>query len=251
MKTRKHLLSVLVILTILIASPVWADVINVSVAGSMTDAFKKLAETFKAAHPDITIQYNFGSSGSLAKQITQGAPADIFVSANTEWMDYLVKNKTIDVTSVRVFAHNTLVFTGNKGKNVHDLPGIVSLERIALGSPASVPAGQYAEQAMRAAGIYDTLLSKNKLVMAKDVRQALLYADRGEADGAFVYKTDALLAEHAEILFTVPQDLYTQVSYPMALTLAGKDRPEAKMVYDFINSKEALAVLESFGFTAP
>lgn len=251
MKTRKHLLPMMIALIVMIASPVRADVINVSVAASMTEAFKKLAETFKADHPDITIQYNFGSSGSLAKQISQGAPADIYVSANTKWMDYLVENKTIDVPSVRVFAHNSLVFTGIKNKGVKGLSDLPGLDRIALGSPASAPVGQYAEQAMRAAKIYETLLSQKKLIMAKDVRQALLYADRGEADGAFVYKTDALLAKHAVILFTVPQNVYTQVSYPMALTQTGKDKARAKTVYEFINSKEALAILESFGFTAP
>lgn len=251
MKEHKYIFPIIICLIVLTCSQSRAGVINVSVAASLTDAFKKLAETFNPGHPDITIRYNFGSSGSLAKQIAQGAPADIYVSANSKWMDYLVEKNMIDTPSVRVFAHNSLVFVGRKGKPLPGIADIVTLDRIGLGSPASVPAGQYAEQAMRGAGIYDTLLSQKKLIMAKDVRQALLYADRGEADGAFVYKTDALLAQHAVILFTVPQTLYTQVSYPLGYTQAGKGKKQAKVVYDFINSKEAMSILESFGFTAP
>ncbi|MDY6910357.1 MAG: molybdate ABC transporter substrate-binding protein [Thermodesulfobacteriota bacterium] len=231
--------------------PAWADVVTISVAGSMTDAFKKLAATFEEAHPDITVRLNFASSGALAKQIIQGAPADIFVSANTRWMDYLVDQNKVERADVRIFAYNTLVFAGDKNTPAKSLAHLEKLDRIGLGSPASVPAGQYAEEAMRAAGIYDKLLAAQKFIMAKDVRQALLYADRGEADGAFVYKTDALLAERAVILFTVPQELYTRVSYPVALTKAGKEKAEAQIVYDFINGKEALTILESLGFTGP
>jgi len=94
---------------------------------------------------------------------------------------------------------------------------LVSLDRIALGSPQNVPAGQYAKQAMDHVGVYAVLAAKKKLILAKDVRQALIYAERGEEDGAFVYQTDALLARNAEILFTVPKELYDRVAYPVVL----------------------------------
>ncbi len=231
--------------------PVRAETINVSVAASLTDAFRSLAQAFKHAHPDIVLQYNFASSGALARQIVQGAPADIYVSANTRWMEYLINLQKIDTSSVRVFVHNRLVFAGVQNSLVQSINDVAKLNRIALGSPGSVPAGQYAMQALQAAGLYDGLLSKHKLIMAKDVRQALLYADRGEADGAFVYKTDALLAKKAVVLFSVPSTLYDRIAYPLALTSTGKTKKEAKMVYGFLNGKEALAVLESFGFQAP
>ena len=114
-----------------------------------------------------------------------------------------------------MFAYNKLVFAGKKGISITSLADLKTLQRIAIGTPASVPAGQYAEQAMRAAGVYEDLVKDKKLVMAQDVRQALLYADRGEVDGAFVYKTDALLAKEAEILLVVPDKLYDRISYPM------------------------------------
>jgi molybdate transport system substrate-binding protein len=231
--------------------PALAEVVTISAAATMTDAFKKLAETFKPVHPDITIQLNFGASGALAKQITQGAPVDIFMSGNTEWMDYLAKEQKIDDSSVRVLARNSLVFVGGQDKAVNSLADLERLDRIALGSPKSVTSGQYAEQAMRAAGVYDTLLSRNKFIMAQDVRQALLYADRGEADGAFVYRTDALLTEKAVILFVVPPELHTRIDYPLALTRSGKDKAAARIVYQYLNSQEALKILESFGFLGP
>lgn len=245
--------SIVLVLSMIIlgSSLAQAGEVTLSVAASMTDAFKSLAEHYQSTHPDIILRYNFGSSGSLAKQISQGAPADIFVSANTRWMDYLAQEKHIDVSSIRIFAHNNLVFVGKKGMHVTSLADLSGLERIAIGSPQSVPAGQYAEQAMRAVGIYDTLLAEHKLVMAKDVRQALLYADKNETDGAFVYRTDARLAQNAVILFTVPQNLYTRIAYPLALTRLGKDKTEARSVYQYLNSAEALEILESYGFEAP
>ncbi|MCI5139310.1 MAG: molybdate ABC transporter substrate-binding protein, partial [Candidatus Electrothrix sp. AR1] len=125
---------------------------------------------------------------------------------------------------------------------------LVGLERIALGSPRSVPAGQYAKQALEHAGVYALLAQQRKLVMAKDVRQALLYADRGEVNGAFVYQTDALLARNAKILFTVPNNLYDRVAYPLGLTLAGAKNTSAKVLYEYMSNPEAKAILKKYGF---
>lgn len=251
MKVKKKVAVLCLFILILGITSAWAEVVTISAAASLTDAFKKLVEAFKPGHPDITVQLNFGSAGSLAKQISQGAPADIFVSANTDWMDYLVKEQKIDDSSVQIVARNSLVFMGSKDKAVRSLADLEKLERIALGSPGSVPAGQYAEQAMRAAGVYEALSSRNKFVMAQDVRQALLYADRGEADGAFVYRTDALLAEKAVVLFTVPPELHARIDYPLALTRLGKEKAAAGIVYQYLLSAEALKTLESFGFLGP
>ena len=96
--------------------------------------------------------------------------------------------------------------------------------------------------------MYAHLKKAKKLILAKDVRQALLYADQGEVDGAFVYKTDALLAHHAKIAFTIPEELYSRVSYPVALTINGADNAMAKAFYNFMSSAEATAVLTKFGF---
>lgn len=219
-----------------------------SIAASMTDVFKEIIKDFSAAYPDAQPRPNFGSSGSLAKQIDQGAPADIYVSANPKWMKYLVEKGLIAPGTDRIFGFNKLVFIGEKEPDNPSLEGLVSLKRIGLGSPGSVPAGQYAKQAMERAGVYSMLARKKKLVMAKDVRQALLHADRGEVDGAFVYKTDALLATHAKILFIVPDDLHDRISYHLALTVSGAKKDEAKAFYNFMASSEATTILSRYGF---
>lgn len=226
--------------------------LRISVAASMTDAFKDLIKNFSRQYPDIIIYPNFGPSGGLAKQIDLGAPADLYVSANPKWMDFLLAQNKIVPQSKVVFAYNSLVFIGSKTKiNVSSLADLPKLQRIGIGSPASVPAGQYAKQAMVNIGVYDQLLKAGKLVLAKDVRQALIYADRGETDGSFVYATDAPLATRAEILFTLPQKLYDRVIYPMALTPAGMAKHEARAFYDFAISTAAADILKKYAFSTP
>lgn len=230
--------------------PAVAGEVRLSVAASMTDAFKELAKTFHDAHPHITVIANYGSSGALAKQIVRGAPADLYVSANQKWMDYLLEQKKIAPQSVHVFANNVLVFVGQKGTGLRRLEDIASLALIAIGSPKSVPAGQYAAQALTTAGIYGQLAEDHKLVMAKDVRQALLYAERGEVDGAFVYQSDALLARNTAILLTVPAGYHDRIAYPLALTPDGVENLEAQAFCHYLKSPEAFAILATFGFTA-
>ena len=222
--------------------------INLSAAASTKEAMTEIIKGFKKVQPDVKILTNFGASGALAKQTVQGAPTDIFLSANDKWLDYVVKEGKAEVKNKGVFAYNKLVFSGKKGTAIQSLADLKTLQRIAIGTPASVPAGQYAEQAMRAAGVYEDLQKAKKLVMAQDVRQALLYADRGEVDGAFVYQTDAMLAKEAVVLLVVPDDLYDRVSYPMVLTTAGEAKAEAKAFYGYLASPEASEILKKFGF---
>jgi molybdate transport system substrate-binding protein len=225
-----------------------AGEINLSAAASTREAMMEIIKGFGKVQPDATVLTNFGASGALAKQTVQGAPTDIFVSANNKWLDYVVKEGKAEGKDRGVFAYNRLVFVGKKGSAVKSMADLKGLQRIALGTPASVPAGQYAEQALRAAGVYEDLDTTHKLVMAQDVRQALLYADRGEVDGAFVYRTDALLAKEAAILFEVPDDLYDRVAYPMVLSTAGAAKAEARAFYRYLAGPEALEILKKFGF---
>lgn len=225
-----------------------AETVYLSVAASMTDAFKEIISTFVKEHPDAKVLPNFASSGSLAKQINQGAPAHIYVSANPKWMNFLMDEEMIAKGTDLIFAYNKLVFVAPEKTTIEKLADVNNLSRIAIGSPESVPAGQYAKQAMEATGIYANLVTEKKLVMAKDVRQALLYADRGEVDGAFVYKTDALLARNAKILFTVPDTLYTRVTYPLALTKTGVKNKTAQAFYDFMATPGTVSLLKKYGF---
>ncbi len=228
-----------------------AGQVRVSVAKSMSNLYTSLIKNFQEQHPDVKIVPNFASSGALAKQIEQGAPADIYVSANPKWMTHLIEKGKIKTDTKKIFAHNALVFVGKSSTDAHSMDDLQKMRRVALGSPSSVPAGQYAKQAMDKAGIYEEMLKKGQLVMAKDVRQALIYADRGETDGAFVYKTDAMLATSAKILFEVPVDLYSQVTYPVAMTKESDGNVDAKRFYDYIVSEAAHPEMIRLGFTLP
>ncbi len=221
--------------------------INLSVAASLREVVTELSDTFAKKNPSVKFLNNFGASGALAKQIENGAPVDLFFSANLEWMDYLKERKFVDEKNIVTFAYNVLVFAGKPNLKVQSLQDITRLEKIAIGSPKSVPAGEYAMQAFKKAGIDKQL--ESKLVMARDVRECLLYADRGEVDGAFVYKTDAEeMAKNVKVLFVVPQELYPRVTYPMGLTVAGTKKAEAAAFFKFLQSTEAKAVLTKHGF---
>ncbi|MDR9502065.1 MAG: molybdate ABC transporter substrate-binding protein [Desulfurivibrionaceae bacterium] len=241
------LLSVL-LLFLLLAPSATAGEVRLSVAASMTEVSKELISAFGKENPGTAVLPNFASSGALAKQIAQGAPADLYISANQRWMAYLIEKKGIVPQTVQVFAYNSLVFVGRGAKPLNSLKDIVSLSLLAIGSPKSVPAGQYAAQALRAVGVYEQLARDHKLVMAKDVRQALIYAERGEVDGAFVYRTDAMLARQAAVLLTVPAELHDRIAYPLGLTQSGARNRAAQAFFTFLQGPVAAEILAAYGF---
>ena len=222
-----------------------AGEINLSVAASLKEVINELSDSFTRAHPEVKFVKNYGASGALAKQIENGAPSDLFISANLEWLEYLKGKKLIDTATIATFSYNTLVFAGAPGK-ASSLQDLTKLEKIALGSPKSVPAGEYALEALKKSGL-DKQLAK-KLVMAKDVRECLMYAERGEVDGAFVYRTDALQAKQVKILFTVPQELYPRVIYPLGLTTVGGKNRDAVAFSAYLRGDAAKATLAKYGF---
>jgi len=249
-RTIRRFFVVLAILgLVLLTVPAFAEDIRVSAAASLREVVTELTANYTKTHPEVKFLNNLGASGALAKQIENGAPADIYFSANLEWMDYLKAKKLLDEKSIGVLAYNSLVFVGMpdaKAKRIEDVP---MLEKIAIGSPKSVPAGDYAMKALKKAGIDKKLA--NKLVMAKDVRECLMYAEKGEVSGAFVYKTDALqMAKKAKILFVVPQELYPRVTYPVGLTISGSKKADAVAFHKYLQSTEAKGVLTKYGFIA-
>lgn len=229
------------------AVSIFAADVNLSVASSLREVVTALSDYFAQKNPAVSFRKNSGGSGALAKQIESGAPCDIFFSANIEWVDYLKEKKLANAGTIATFAFNELVFVGKPGLKAGSLEDAVNLKKIAIGSPRSVPAGHYAMEAFKKAGV-DTKLT-GKLVMTKDVRECLMYAERGEVDGAFVYKTDAgIMARNVKVLFVVPQALYPRVTYLVALTVAGARNKEAAAFYKFIQSSKAKKVLSKFGF---
>ncbi len=251
MSTLKILIWLIVINLLGTVNPILAaDTIRLSAPASMADALKALIIQYGATGKQVQVIPNFGPSGALAKQINEGAPADLFISANQKWMRFLIDEKRIEPTTEKILAGNSLVFAGRKNQTITTMADIVKLKQIAIGSPTSVPAGEYALQALTGAGVYARLEAGKQLVMAKDVRQALTYADRGEVDGAFVYKTDGLLAGQAVILFEVPQTLYAPVIYLVALTVEGARKAESRAFYEFLTGPESMQVFVKYGFRA-
>ena len=234
------------IVLIAFSLPSMAGEITVSAGVGLKDVINDIADTFIRKNHSVKMVRNYAASGVLAKQLDSGAPTDIVFVANVAWMDYMKEKKHIDSGTITPFAYNTLVFVGKGAESVSNLNEVTKLERIAAGSPKSVPAGEYAMEAFRNAGI-DKQLEK-KLVMARDVRECLLYAERGEVDGAFVYKTDALLSKDARIWFTVPQKLYSRVVYMSARTAAGTKNQDAVNFFSFLRSSEARALILKYGF---
>jgi molybdate transport system substrate-binding protein len=235
-----------VLLFVFLSFSVDAAEISIGAGAGLKDVLTELSTIFEKERPSIHITKNFAASGMLAKQIDNGAVLDIVFVANREWMDYLVEKKHVDAGSVSPFAYNTLVFVGPSGKQISGMNELVKLDKIAIGSPKSVPAGEYAMVALKKAAL-DKQLEK-KLVMARDVRECLMYAERGEVDGAFVYKTDAMLSKVVKIQFSVPQALYSRVVYLTALTISGIRNQEAGDFFGFLRSVGAKDVLMKYGF---
>jgi len=232
-----------------LAAVAGAGEITLAAGASLKDSLNAMADQYCREHPGTTIARNYGGSGALAKQIENGLPADLFISANAEWMDYLAARRIVEASGTTVLAKNELVFVTSAADAVKRLEDLAVLSRIAIGSPKSVPAGEYALQVLQEAGLAEAL--KSKLIYAKDVREALLYAERNEVDGAFVYRTDALLCRHAKIGFTVPRALYPEVVYPAGLTTAGRENAEARAFFAYLQSPAGRGIFAQYGFALP
>lgn len=227
--------------------------LTVSAAASLTDALNELRPVFETANPDIGLAFNFGASGALQRQIEQGAPADVFLSASTRSMQTLADGGLVDAGRLVDLLVNELVVVvppgGNSGiASVTDLTN-TDMKRIAIGIPDTVPAGGYAKEALTRAGIWEEL--QPRLVQAKDVRQVLQYVETGNADAGFVYRTDALASDRVEIAFVVDPASYSPAVYPMGIVSSTRHEREAVTLFDFLQSKEAAAVFAKFGFAAP
>lgn len=222
----------------------------VSAAASLESGLELVKPLYEAEHPDIKLIYNFGSSGTLQQQIEQGAPVDLFLSAGQKQMDVLISKDLI--RSSRTIMTNELVLIV-PSDNKNDWTSFESLStdnvaRIAIGQPETVPAGLYAQQALKALGLWDKLQSK--LVFAKDVRQVLTYVESGNAEAGFVYKTDSLLSTNSIKSINIPADLHQPILYPAGILEDSKHPVEALAFYEFLTSKKAKSIFAGLGFSA-
>ncbi len=235
-----------------LASAFAAEELTVSAAASLSNAFGDIAKTFEAKHPGDKVILNVAASDVLLKQIEQGAPADVFASADEITMDRAASAQRIDVSTRTDFAGNTLVLivTNSTTQPPQNLSALQaeSFKHIAIGNPASVPAGRYAQAALIEQNLWQPLQAK--LVLAQNVRQALDYVARGEADAGFVYATDAATqSEKVHVVLTVPTT--TPIRYPVAMVNASSHAALAREFIATLKSAEAQTTLERYGFSLP
>ena len=228
--------------------------VTVFAAASLGDVLQGLAKGWAAP----ALRLSFAASSTLARQIEQGAPADIFISADEAWMDYLARRGRIDAASRRVLATNRLVVVragppraGEPPEDVAALRGALLAgepdARIATGDPAHVPVGLYAEAALRRLGLWSAV--DPRLVRADNVRSALAFVERGEAAAGIVYATDARVARGLRIAARFPAASHAPIRYPAALVAGAA--PAARAVLARLFTPEAQTALREAGFGAP
>ncbi|MEC0183656.1 molybdate ABC transporter substrate-binding protein [Paenibacillus peoriae] len=222
--------------------------LTISAAASLTDALNEIKTGYEQEHPNVKLNFNFGASGALQRQIEQGAPADVFISASTSSMKALEGKALVKKSSTLLANDLVLVVPAKDGvaiKKLDDLKG-QDIKKVAIGIPDSVPAGKYAQEVLTNQKLWSEL--EPKLVQAKDVRQVLQYVATGNADAGFVYKTDALSTKDTSIALTVDSKLHSPITYPLGLVAATSHEEDASQFYDYLQTEPALQVMEKYGF---
>ncbi len=209
----------------------------------------EIETAYARQHPEITLENNYGSSGTLTQQIEQGAPVDLFLSAATNPMDDIERKGLLEPGTRGDLLRNSLVLIAPKDSHISDFSALANptVRVIAIGDPASVPAGQYGQQSLEALHPFDQI--KPKLVLGKDVRQVLSYVQTGNADVGIVYATDALIAPQVRVLATVPENTHQPIVYPIAVLKESRHKIEAVAFEEFLKSSTARGIFEKHGFT--
>ena len=222
----------------------------VAAAASLEYAFEEqLIPMFEKAHPEVTVKGTYDSSGKLQTQIEEGLEADLFMSAAMQQMEALTEEKLVDASSVRKLLENQIVLItpSEEGLDLADFTDITKADTIAIGDPASVPAGQYAREALTSLGLWEEVLSKASL--GTNVTEVLNWVAEGSAQAGVVYATDAATTEQVKVIAAAPKgSLSEPVIYPAGLVQASANKEEAGAFLEFLQSEEALKVFEKYGF---
>lgn len=221
-------------------------------AASLKDALDAVDAEWQKKSDEAAIASYAGSS-ALAKQIEQGAPADIFISADTDWMDYLADRKLIKPETRVDLLGNRLVLIAPKNSTLSvdikpgfPLASLLGDGRLAMADVSSVPAGRYGKASLQSLGVWDSV--SNKIAQAENVRAALLLVSRGEAPLGIVYETDAEIDPGVKILGVFPESSHAPIVYPAAV-LANAKSPDAAALMDYLRSAPAAAIFEHYGFS--
>jgi len=239
------------------AAPQQSSSITVSAAISLKDALDELGPIFLAQQQrknggsGTAVTYNYGGSGTLARQIEQGAPVDVFFSAAEKQMDDLAAQGLIIADTRRDLVGNALVLIAPaQATSLHSFQDLsnAAVKTIALGETATVPAGMYARQTLEHLGLFAAV--EKKIVYAKDVRAVLTYVETGNADAGLVYQTDANTSKKVRVIAVAPADSHDPILYPAAVLRDAKDKAAARAFVVFLQGPDARAVFQEYGFTS-
>jgi molybdate transport system substrate-binding protein len=239
------------------AAPQQSSSITVSAAISLKDALDELGPIFqvqqhrKHGGSGTAVTYNYGGSGTLARQIEQGAPVDVFFSAAEKQMDELAAQSLIVADTRHDLVGNALVLIAPTQSTVlHNFQDLsnAAVKTIALGEASTVPAGMYARQTLEHLGLFAGL--EKKVVYAKDVRAVLTYVETGNADAGLVYQTDANTSKKVRVIAVAPADSHDPILYPAAVLRDAKDKAAARAFVEFLQGPDARAVFQKYGFTS-
>jgi len=226
--------------------------LTVSAAVSLKESLEEIAGIYQRRQrqqPQVSIIYNFAGSGTLQRQIEQGAPVDVFASASPPEMDALQAKGLVMVETRRNIAANEVVLiVPQDSRAVASFGDLTAsrVRRIALGEPASVPAGKYAQQTLSSLNLWDQI--QPKLVFAQDVRQVLEFVATGNADAGMVYRTDAQITDRVKVVAAAPDPSHSPIVYPAAVLRASHHPDQAKQFVEFLAGPEAQAALARHGF---
>ncbi len=227
-----------------------AVTLNVFAAASLTDVMEEINGLYTGEHSSVTITPNYGSSGKLQTQIEQGAPCDVFISAGARQMDALQSENMLLTDSRRDLLQNkvVLIVPSDSTLGLADFNGLTgaSVTRIAIGDPASVPAGSYGKKALEKLGIYSQVQSK--LVLCTDVRDVLTHVENGDVEAGIVYETDYLISTKVKKVAEGPAEVNATIVYPVAVIEETENAEAAGKYVDFLFSDEAGEVFEEYGF---
>ncbi|ADD76374.1 ModA [Pantoea ananatis LMG 20103] len=230
-----------------------ADKVTVFAAASLTNALEEIAAQYKKTHGTDVVS-SFASSSVLARQIEQGAPADLFISADQQWMDDAVAKKSmIDSTRYTLLGNDLVLIAPRsdsaKPVTINDQTNWKSLlkgERLAVGDPDHVPAGIYAKEALQKLGAWSSV--SPALARASNVRAALALVERNETPYGIVYGSDAVASKKVQVVGTFPEDSHKPVEYPVAI-VNDRDNAAVKAFYNYLKGPEAAAVFKQYGFS--
>lgn len=223
--------------------------LTVSAAISLTNAMQEIKTIYQRRNPNVNLTYNFASSGALQQQIEQGAPVDVFFSAAAKQMDALQQKNLLVPGTRRTLLTNRLVLI--TPKNAPTLTSFRNLadsqvQRVAIGEPRSVPAGQYAQELLTNLKLLNSL--KSKLVYGNNVRQVLTYVETSNVDAGIVYTTDAKESNSVRVGATAPSNLHSPIVYPVAALKDSRNVTAARNFVQFLASSQARAVFQKYGF---